>query len=88
MSEEYTAGHHALKMEDRKMLALSGVTEVVSFDEMSVVYQTTAGMLTIEGEGLHITRLDLDRGESEVSGQILSLDYSERRERGGFFRKK
>lgn len=77
---------HSLKMEGRAYLSVSGVTEVESFDDLSVVAVTTQGLLVIRGQGLHIDRLSLDVGELSVSGTVDSLQYEETvKEKGGFF---
>lgn len=38
---------------------------------------TNAGMLTIKGSELHVTRLDLDKQEVDIAGQVDSLVYSQ-----------
>ncbi len=77
---------HSLRMEGREHLSVSGVTEVDSFDEFSVVAATTQGLLMIRGQRLHIDRLSLDVGELSVSGLVESLQYEEEpKEKAGFF---
>ncbi len=77
---------HNLILEDRKSLMVTGVSDVDSFDEQTVVIYTDMGELTLKGSGLHIERLNLETGELHVSGNIFALVYSEERERpGGFF---
>ena len=38
---------------------------------------TEAGTLSIKGEGLHVTRLDLERQEVDIEGKVDSLIYSQ-----------
>ena len=77
---------HSLRLEEREQLAVSGVTEVERFDDLSVSAVTVQGLLVIRGQGLHIDRLSLDVGELSVSGRVDSLQYEETaREKGGFF---
>ena len=78
-------GHHVVNMTDCGRLSLCGVRDVGAFDESVVILTTLCGMLTVEGEGLHISRLDLDKGECEVSGNVTALIYTKAKERGGFF---
>ena len=47
---------HSLSLKGRARLTLDGVTEVVSFDEGAVILRTALGLLTVEGEGLHVTK--------------------------------
>ena len=54
---------HQLILEDRRALTLSGVSDVDSFDEMTVIVYTDLGELTIKGENLHINRLNLESGD-------------------------
>ena len=77
---------HNVIMENRHTLSLSGVRDVDSFDEQTVVLMTELGELTVSGENLHISRLDQDTGELDMSGDIDQLFYSRpRQERKGFF---
>jgi len=77
-------GHH-LTLENREMLTVSGVEEVESFDENTIIMDTARGALVVRGEGLHIEKLSLDGGDLRVEGSIDSLTYEEGREKGGFF---
>ena len=87
MPEGMEAVHHHVAIEDCKSLSLTGVAEVESFDEGGVVLRTHCGILTVEGEGLHIGRLDLERGECHVDGHISALFWSAAREKQGLFRR-
>lgn len=77
---------HSVVMEGRKKLSVSGVEEVESFDENTIVMSTALGVLVVRGEDLHIEVLSLEGGELKVEGEVDSLTYEEdgRRE-GGFF---
>ena len=81
---------HNLIMENRSTLTVSGVSDVDSFDEQSVVIFTDMGELTVRGSNLHINKLSLDIGELNLEGKIVSLAYSNDQPRGntgGFFSK-
>lgn len=83
-----TAMPHNLVLEDRRLLTLSGVSDVDSFDEETVVVFTDLGELTIRGSDLHINRLSVEVGELTVEGKISALIYSqEAAPKGGFFSK-
>lgn len=84
----YTAGAHRLELEGRERLTVSGVEDVERFDEMSIVMSTTAGVLTITGEGLHIGQLSLEGGELHVDGRVDSISYEDgETARGGLLRR-
>lgn len=70
---------HRLSLSERKKLTMTGVTEVVSFDETAVVLQTELGTLIIQGSDLHLKTLSLEGGQVEVDGSIVSLSYEEPR---------
>ena len=70
-------------LEEREQLTVSGVEEVESFDENTIIMTTVKGTLVVRGEDLHIEKLSLDGGDLKVEGTIDSLSYEEsRRDRG------
>ncbi|MBR5826034.1 MAG: sporulation protein YabP [Clostridia bacterium] len=66
---------HNITLKDRKLLTVSGVTDVDSFDDVEIVAYTDAGELTVRGEQLKINRLNTETGELNVEGVISSLSY-------------
>jgi len=76
--EQTGAGRHNLTLEGRKQCRVSGVLQVISFDEKSILLETCDGILTIKGDGLHVGRLDLERGEADMEGRTDSFAYSEK----------
>lgn len=68
---------HRLNMEDRKRIDFTGITDVVSFDPVKVVLESDYGNITIKGEGLHVNRLSVEKGELDVDGRVDSICYSE-----------
>lgn len=78
-----TSGHK-LTLVGREKLEITGVEEVESFDENTIIMSTSLGDLIVRGEGLHIETLSLDGGALKVEGMVESLTYEEVREaRGG-----
>ena len=76
---------HSLNLEERHRLAVIGVSEVLSFDENQVVMDTALGLLTVEGEQLHVEKLSLDVGELTLEGTVDSLQYSRGGQKKGSF---
>ncbi len=75
-------------LKDREQLRVTGVTDVDSFDETVIVAYTDYGELTITGTGLHISSLDIEKGELSVDGKINSLSYLDQAPKSqGFFSK-
>ena len=73
--DDRTGSKHSITIQERNKLVIAGVIDVFSFDEVQVDVETVQGMLQIQGEGLHITRLNLDKGGLELEGLIHSLTY-------------
>lgn len=76
---------HKLTLEGRSKLAVSGVTDVESFDETMIVLDTNRGTLIIRGDGLHLQMLSLDGGQVSVDGTVDSMVYEDNTRKGGFF---
>lgn len=68
---------HNVILESRRMLSLSGVKDVDSFDEQTVVLLTELGELTVRGLKLHISHLDQETGEVSIDGEISELIYAD-----------
>ena len=77
---------HDLTLKGRQKLTVTGVTEVVSFDETAVVLQTGLGVLMVHGQGLQLKELSVEGGQTCVEGSISALVYEEPRQ-GGWLRR-
>lgn len=83
-----TAAEHRLELIGREHLTVTGVEDVERFDEAGIVMSTSAGILVVSGEELHIGKLALDGGELHVDGRIDSVTYEEDvGTQGGFFKR-
>jgi sporulation protein YabP len=69
--------HKKLILTDRERLEMSGVLDVTSFDEEHALIKTESGMLAVDGEGLHVTSLDLGHGSISFEGKINGLFFSD-----------
>ena len=70
---------HRVQLNERRALTMSGVAEVVSFEETAVVLQTSLGRLVVQGRELKLKTLSLDGGQVAVEGEISALIYEEPR---------
>lgn len=68
---------NSLNLENRKKLTLSGVLEVVSFNDEKILLNTQLGSLTIKGTELKMNKLDVQNGDVIIVGNINSLTYSQ-----------
>ena len=84
MTEEQIRFPHKLTLNDRKGLTMTGVTEVLSFDEDSVILQTGLGTLAVHGQDLQLKNLSLEGGQVAVEGTVTALIYQETRQSQGF----
>ena len=75
MDEIRTRAHKVI-LENRSCGTITGIQDVVSFDENQIVLDTDMGLLTIKGKNLHVSRLTLEKGETDIDGSIDSLAYS------------
>lgn len=67
-----------LVLENRGKLSISGVLDVLSFDDQVVIVETELGLLTVKGEDLRINKLSIDTSEVVIEGEIFSMNYSEK----------
>jgi sporulation protein YabP len=87
MAEERMALPHKLTLNERKKLTVTGVTEVVSFEENAVILKTALGTLVVQGQQLQLKTLSLEGGQVDVEGTVSALIYEELRSAGGVLRR-
>ncbi len=76
MEEKVGSKPHKIVLHNRASANITGVVDVVSFDENQVILDTDLGMLTLKGKNIHISRLTIEKGEIDVEGMVDSLIYS------------
>ena len=82
MTEQKPELPHKLTLTQRKSLTVTGVTEVVSFQEEGAVLTTTLGLLIIQGQQLKLKTLSLEGGQVDVTGTVTALHYEQPRAGG------
>ena len=75
MEEKTVNTSHKLTLDNRKEAFVTGVKDVVSFDENEILLQTVDGRLQIRGSQLHVKGLNLEKGEAALAGHVDSLVY-------------
>ena len=80
---------HGFSLKARENIKIDGVRDVISFDEVGVALDTECGSMAIEGEGLHITVLNVADGRVEITGRVNGVYYYDKNapKRGLFGRK-
>lgn len=77
MEERAGKNPHKLVINNRRTSLVTGVLDVLSFDLNEVLLETEQGMLMVKGTDLHVNRLNLEKGEVDLSGNMDSIAYSE-----------
>ena len=68
---------HTVSIDRRENIMITGVMDVISFDEETIIAETEMGILLIRGGNLHVNRLNLDNGELAVDGEINNVTYED-----------
>lgn len=68
---------HRMLLDGRKKGSITGILDVISFDLKEILLKTSMGMLMIKGQDLKVTRLSVEKGEVDITGQIDSMTYSD-----------
>jgi len=78
---------HSVVVQGRERITVAGVLDVDSFNETEIQLVTDLGIVTIVGEQMHISRLNLEDGQMIVEGHFIALEYSEEdsKRRGSLF---
>ena len=79
---------HKLSLDERKKLTMTGVNEVLRFEDTAVTLSTALGNLTVYGQQLVLKSLSQDGGQVAVDGKIDALIYEEPRPTGRLWRRK
>lgn len=84
MAEAQIQLPHKLTLNERQTLTVTGVSEVVSFDDTAVHLHTTQGSLFVHGKDLRLKNLSPEGGQLAISGTVTALVYEELRQKGGW----
>ena len=87
MTETKPTLPHKITLNERKQITVTGVKEVVSFDETAVIAHTDLGTLVVQGKDLQLKTLLPEGGQVSVDGQITGLVYEEPRPTGSLWRR-
>lgn len=70
-----TNPYHNVVLKDRKVMELTGVKQIDSFDSNEFLLETAQGWMVIQGKDLTLGKLDTERGDVVIRGLIESLSY-------------
>ncbi|KYD00915.1 sporulation protein YabP [Heyndrickxia sporothermodurans] len=74
-SKSTTTQEHDVMMRGRKLLDITGVKQVESFDNEEFLLETVMGFLSIRGQNLQMKNLDVDKGVVSIKGKVFDLVY-------------
>ena len=77
MEEKTITRQHRLMLQDRKAGSFTGILDVISFDLNEILLETEQGMLMVKGTDMHVNRLNLEKGEVDLAGNIDNISYSD-----------
>ena len=77
MDKEISHINHAITINERKSIAITGVKKITSFNANEFLLDTNMGFITLKGSDLEIVKLDTFQGNVSIKGTINSLSYSE-----------
>lgn len=75
--ERKSLSKHTVIMENRTNITMTGVIDVISFDEETIIADTELGVLILRGKNMHVSKMNLDNGNMDIDGEIVSLTYEE-----------
>ena len=79
---------HKLTLNRREQLTVTGVEEIIGFDEHTVILHTDLGTLLVQGEALELKELSVEAGQLALTGKVSALVYDEPRTGRGLFRRR
>ena len=76
-AQGHMLGHHHVMMKERKLMDVTGVKKLLSFDSELFIIDTTMGILSVRGADLELKNLDLDKGELAITGHVMAYEYDD-----------
>jgi sporulation protein YabP len=83
MGNSNTNKSHHMLIRDRKTLEISGVKKLESLNSEEFVLETSLGYMTISGQDLEMTNLNIDKGEIAIAGYVTKIEYYDHQEEKG-----
>lgn len=72
---------HSIKIDNRSVMTVSGVSDVINFSDSAIELMTSLGSMSVRGKGLNMSKLNTDTGELSVNGEINMLQYSNKKQK-------
>lgn len=78
IDEKRVTNMQNIVLENRTLLNVSGVIDVLNFDEQLITLETELGILIIKGSNLKLNKFNLDNTDLSVNGDINSIVYDDK----------
>lgn len=78
--------NHSITLENRSKLIISGVLDVIGFDDETVLMETELGQLTVKGQNLKVLSFTVEVGTISVEGTVSALVYTGTTKKGALKR--
>ena len=65
-------------LENRKKLTLTGIKDVLSFDDEIVIVESELGLLNIKGADLKVNKISVESGDVIIDGTVRAIEYSDK----------
>ena len=74
-----------IRMKDRDHIDITGVDEVISYDENGLSLTVCGSRLTVEGDNMRVSSLNVEEGRIVADGRIRNLSYEDAPKGGSGF---
>jgi len=81
------AQEHNLNLKNREELEMSGIEEVITFNEDKIILKSNLGRLDIKGKELNIKKLNLEDEEIQIAGYFNSIEYTDKPVNNNIFKR-
>lgn len=75
LNNQNVSVEHDIIMRGRRLLDITGVKQVESFDSEEFLLETVMGFLTIRGQNLQMKNLDVEKGIVSIKGKVYEMAY-------------
>ena len=73
----YDNTKHEVKVIDRNLIYLSGISKIISFDSEEFLMESVMGIILLKGQDLEIVKLDTHDGRVSIKGIFNSMLYDD-----------
>ena len=68
---------HSITLNNRKTLTITGVNKVISVKPGLLQLKSNSGDISISGQNIEVTKLDVEQHTIELTGRFDAIKYSE-----------